>query len=397
MNPMCGCGCGKEVKKPTHKFLIGHYIRTKETSEKQKLSYKKRTGFDHPMHNPTVLEQLSETFKNRTQEERLTTKLKTISTCLKKYNVESINQLPEIKEKKKITNIKKTGFENPSQSQNIKDKKIETRSSRSTEEKIQQRKNYQDGWNKKTNIEIEEINQKRKETLLNLYNVDNIMQMDTIKEKVKITNIDRYGGPSPLNCDLVLCKIKKTCLERYNETNPSKVEQFKEKSKQTCLEHFGVEHPMQNKEILNQSRLTYKTKTGFDHPLHNPEVLEKSLKNSFRRKEYILPSGKKILLQGEEPSFLDYIFSNNLLTEEEIIYKPRRIKYLLENKEHYYFADFYIPKFNLIVEIKSWYVLSIQKGTDEKIAATKALGHNYIMILDKKYDDFKNLLSQLSE
>ena len=71
------------------------------------------------------------------------------------------------------------------------------------------------------------------------------------------------------------------------------------------------------------------------------------------------------------------------------------IKYFIDEKIHYYFPDFYIDSFNLIVEPKSWYIFSIQKNTDLKIAATKALGYNYIMILDKKYDEFRILLNQL--
>jgi predicted transcriptional regulator len=30
-NPLCKCGCGKEVSRPTHKYFIGHSIKRKLT------------------------------------------------------------------------------------------------------------------------------------------------------------------------------------------------------------------------------------------------------------------------------------------------------------------------------------------------------------------------------
>lgn len=69
-----------------------------------------------------------------------------------------------------------------------------------------------------------------------------------------------------------------------------------------------------------------------------------------------------------------------------------------DESKHYYFPDFYIAKFNLIVEIKSSYILSKDPITVElKASATKAAGHKYIMILDKKYDQFKTLITELQE
>jgi len=70
-----------------------------------------------------------------------------------------------------------------------------------------------------------------------------------------------------------------------------------------------------------------------------------------------------------------------------------RIKYIFKDKEHYYFPDFYIPQLNLIVECKNSHLVKRDKDKiDAKEKAAIANGFNYIMILDKNYNDF-NIVS----
>jgi hypothetical protein len=262
---------------------------------------------------------------------------------------------PEVQKKRKLSYIKRYGTDNPSKSKEVQDQ-------------------HKKCWKNKTNDQLLKINQKRKNTCQERYNVDNPMKVHDIQKNCELSCFKNNGVRNPLQSKEIQEQRKQNCLSMYGVEHISQREDIKKKKKETCLEHFGVNCSSQD-----------------------PVIHRKQQKSCFHRKKYILPSGKEILLQGEEPSFLDCVFSNNLLKEDEIDYKPQRIKYRAEGKDHYYFADFKIVPFNLIVEIKSWYILSIQKNTDLKIAATKALGHNYIMILDKKYDEFKNLIHQLSE
>ena len=64
------------------------------------------------------------------------------------------------------------------------------------------------------------------------------------------------------------------------------------------------------------------------------------------------------------------------------------IRYIYNGKNKVYHSDFYIPSKNLVVEIKSSWVLKIDIEVEEKKKATIANGFNYIMILDKNYKDF---------
>ena len=97
---------------------------------------------------------------------------------------------------------------------------------------------------------------------------------------------------------------------------------------------------------------------------------------------------------GYESQFLDYIFQNNILKEDEIDYSPKGIKYHhADGTEHYYFPDFYIPKWNLIVEIKSDWTEQLDKNVYLKENETIKQGFNYIRILNilpSRLLDFSN-------
>lgn len=112
-----------------------------------------------------------------------------------------------------------------------------------------------------------------------------------------------------------------------------------------------------------------------------------------RHKRYTLPSGKVIILQGYEGMCLDYIFKHNILLETDIIYDPPTIYYTLNNIRHRYYPDFYIPKYNTILEVKSRYTLKIQ-GEDKQKAKERAcidLGYKYLIVMDNNFTNLHKL------
>jgi DNA-binding CsgD family transcriptional regulator len=115
-------------------------------------------------------------------------------------------------------------------------------------------------------------------------------------------------------------------------------------------------------------------------------------------KKYKLPSGKIIKLRGYEPEFLDYVFSKNILLENEIDFQPQIILYKnLDNQLVRYFPDFYIPKWNLIVEIKSSWTLKNDLNVFLKEEAVKQNNMKYIRIVDNNFSEFKLLASDLDK
>ena len=85
-------------------------------------------------------------------------------------------------------------------------------------------------------------------------------------------------------------KRENTNLLRYGDTNANNVLEIKMKNINTCMKRYGVSHPMMIKTISLKSYSSRKTPA--------PKV-------SFKWKDYILPSGKVVKVQGRENKMLD--------------------------------------------------------------------------------------------
>lgn len=108
-------------------------------------------------------------------------------------------------------------------------------------------------------------------------------------------------------------------------------------------------------------------------------------KNKYQKKDYILPNGNIISVQGYEPWTLD-----KLILEEHILVdfikinmsdKPI-IQYIFNNEKKRYIPDCYITNTNTIIETKSDYTW--KKDLDKnlsKLNAAKLLGFNVRLII----------------
>lgn len=174
------------------------------------------------------------------------------------------------------------------------------------------------------------------------------------KDYIKITKDNLYTCHK---CAVI--KVKKTNLKKHNDENYCNKEQIRK----TLLKNYGVEHSMQNetsftKQQKNSYLLKKHNKTGLDY-----------------RGSY-------------ENDFLDFCFDNNIN-----IIKGKRIEYLFKNKKHYYFSDFYYEPLNLIIEIKSKYTYNVNLELNMiKQKFTISSGFNYLFIIDKKYNEFIDML-----
>jgi len=219
--------------------------------------------------------------------------------------------------------------------------------------------------------QIAKENESRKVTNIQKYGVENISQLDKTKDKVEQTFKKHYG-----DWYLNTKECKKAFKDKFGADNALQVPEILEKVHKTNLERYGVLHPMQIKKIL-----------------------DRCLKNARKNKIYILPSGEIVYKQGYEHQFLDYVFQNNILKEDEIDYSPKGIKYIAtDDKEHWYFPDFYIPKWNLIIEIKSRYILQKQGIENQKLKEKYTIqnGFKFLLILDDKrilnFEEFEKFI-----
>ena len=143
---------------------------------------------------------------------------KTIETNIKKYGVENISQVDDIKKKKESTCKSNYGVINPSLSEIVKEK--------------------------------------RSNTMVKLYGVENIFQSEEIKERIKSQNLLKLGVDHHLKLVEYQNKQKNTNIKKYGVEYPGQIESGKISSKNTCMKKYGCEYPSQSDEIKNKIIIT---------------------------------------------------------------------------------------------------------------------------------------------
>jgi hypothetical protein len=201
-------------------------------------------------------------------------------------------------------------------------------------------------------------NEKVKYTCLEKYGVENPNKLQDVKDRIKNTCLEKYGVEFSLQSKEVRDKAKETILDIYGVVHISQSQNFKEKFKETCLKNYGVEFVTQH-----------------------PEIFEKAMKNAYKLKDYTLPSGNIIKIQGYEHYALDELLQDGIL-EEDIINGCKNVPEIWytdeNNKKHRHYVDIFIPSLNRCIEVKSTWTAEKKKDfIFLKQQAGKELGYNY--------------------
>ncbi|ALX27541.1 MutH/Vsr/archaeal HJR-like endonuclease [Golden Marseillevirus] len=332
-------GCPSCIKKGIKRTCMEKYgascpLQGKEIREKMVEGWKEKWGTETPVLNPEVQKKRRE-------------------TMIERYGVEYTQQNAELRQKTKKNNIQKFGVDNPMKDQKVRETFKESVSKRTKEQKLE------------------------------------------TKKKRETTNLEKYGDANLLKNPEMSKRFKESIAKR--DSDPEDVARRVKKGRETCEKRYGVSNPMMTKEVQQKSRESYKLKTGYDHPCHNPEVMSKILKSSFRKKEFVMPSGEKFVCQGFEPLVLKLLLSEGI--EEEDILSPTeqgiKIPYFFEGKECVYHPDIFVKSLNLLIEVKSDWTIDGNGGkkpqererTMEKLRACGRQGYNtrlYIFGKNKK-------------
>lgn len=244
-------------------------------------------------------------------------------------------------------------------------------------------KNYKESMMNKYGVEninqLQEIKEKKIINCLNKYGVKNVAQNIDIKNKTKETNklkyIEKHNSLPPSLIDK-----KQELFEKYGENDYRSSDYIKNKIKQTVLERYGVDHISKSTEVQSIKRQNCMNKYGVEFPMQYPEFSEKSSKNSYLMKEYVLPSGKIIKVQGYEPFALKDIINIEKINENDIITGCKNVPTIwyndLQGNKHRHFVDIFIPSQNKCIEVKSSWTVKL-KNVFLKQKAAKELGYNY--------------------
>lgn len=172
------------------------------------------------------------------------------------------------------------------------------------------------------------------------------------------TNLEKYGVKNVFASEEIKQKIKDSCVKKYGEDNNMKSEKGRNEYKKSMIEKHGVEWPLQNKDILDRNQKSAKALKKF--------------------------KDTNIWYQGTyELDFLEKYYDKFPDIERGLSFK-----YKFNGNKKVYHSDFFIPSKNLIIEIKSSWILSVDNEINEKKKSVISNGFEYLMILDKDYSCF---------
>lgn len=231
--------------------------------------------------------------------------------------------------------------------------------------KDNQRKTNQERYGVNSTMQLKAVLDKRVESNMEKYGVENIIQIKEVMDKANKsrseTCMKEHGVPHYFMVPEVQKKIENTCIKKYGSKTVLSSKYGIKKSKETCFKKYGVEYPTQNKEIFEKAQKS----SGHAHQFNKNLYYRGSYELDFLEKYY----GKFEIKQG---LIFDYHFNS---------------------KDRKYFSDFYLPEFNLIVEIKNSYAAQKYKEIiNAKKEAVLASNYNFIMVLNKDYKEFEYFL-----
>lgn len=146
------------------------------------------------------------------------------------------------------------------------------------------------------------------------------------------------------------------------------------------MEKYGVEHTLQRPDVRAKRAATMIKKHGHVHALQNPKLFQRMVSNSYRTKSYRL--GKRtVQVQGYEGLALDWILKNTRIKASDIACGPDvpSVPYTSSSgKSKTYHPDFFVPKHNLVIEVKSVYTYNSRLEQNLlKAAACVASGYKF--------------------
>ena len=364
----CAKKRGAEKSKDTFlKKYNGNPSKCKEVIEKIKKTNLERYGVENPFQSKQIQEKIKKTNVERygvetvTQNKEVIQKMK--KTNLERYGAENPSQSKQIKEKIKQTNLSKYGVEHPLQNKEVIEKVKKTNMAR---------------YGSENTFQVEEFKEKSKITNMEKYGVEYAIQNKDIQENANEINLKKYGSINPLENPEVMAKMKKKNVEKYGCEYTLQVKEFRDKGIQTNLERYGVEYATQSQEFKDKCIATSLLRYGTRHPMQNKEIMSKNTASQYKKKKYTLPSKKVIDIQGYEHFALDDLLKT--YREEEIVSGNDNVPEIWyeTDKTHRHYVDFYIPKENLCIEIKSEWTLKTKKDNIFiKQAAAKESGYKY--------------------
>ena len=244
--------CSKECSIQL-RFQNGNPFSDAEFRAKAKSTYEERTGYDHPMHNPQVVEKLRQTHLERYGGPYQATdayKQKAMQTNLERYGTEWPIQNTDVQAKREQTNLERYGVANPAT--------------------------------------LEIFIKKARDTYQNRTGFDHPAHNPEVIERTKSTNLSKYDNEYAVASDQVRQKSRDTLLSRYGVDNPMKLQQFVDAAAETNLARYGHRSYLGSDENRTKLQSYMKDKHGVSHYSQSAEWKSDHMQDASKLKEWLL-------------------------------------------------------------------------------------------------------------
>jgi hypothetical protein len=206
-----------------------------------------------------------------------------------------------------------------------------------------------------------EIVAKRNQYFINKFGGTNPLASSDVRAKKSRTCLDRYGGNSPMCSKEVMKKRDDTCQRVYGVDNVRQSVQVEQKIQKTCLRKYGTRFVFQSEIVKGKIVASWRERYGVDNPSQDAEIYEKSLRTRLQAKPYTTPSGEVRYLQGYEFRVLLELLKSGFAEKEVLSGKGNVPKIWYTNpitgRQSCYYPDFYLPRLNWLIEVKSNWTL----------------------------------------
>lgn len=225
---------------------------------------------------------------------------------------------------------------------------------------------------------------KRKKTILDRYGVEYYSQHHMFKRKVEETSLLKWGVTNYTKTDEYKLISRETSNRKYgSDYYLQNIDNYL-KLKETLIFKYGVDNPSKVNGInIEKRKKTNLKKYGFEHAIQNSDVFSKL----FRKRKVI---NHLYYDSTYELKFINYCIDNHIKLE-----KIKGIKYLFDDEIKVYYPDFYLPDYNLIIEIKSTWVYN--RAVDKNIAKRNEciqIGYDFMFIIDNDFTEIKKYIQQ---
>ncbi len=223
-------------------------------------------------------------------------------------------------------------------------------------------------------------------------NTGKVQSKETIQKRIKNTNqIEKEKNR------------KATCLARYGVDNPTKTTEIKNK---IVISNTGKLRPRkegQQEKIIETRRRngtlkhTKETKEEIKNSVNalyqsdNPPVTISENNNKNHKSGYFNGTYYR---SSYELRFMEYCFANKI-NYQSAENKEFRLEYIVESKRHWYYPDFYLEKYDAVIEIKPDSLL-----TDDVVLNkinTGMQNYRFFVITEEELYDLTNFFQELED